>query len=178
MIDIFSEGIKQDITHVLRNRDARVMEQRQLFQNLKNNQSLINAKLNIPGPIKNNNYLMEVFQSGLEYFLEDQMIDYRLVWDVATGPEAFVIIDANSSSVKKKAIHFEDDTKLGRLFDIDVLIYKDSLKPLNRKEFGHSERKCLICDKPAKVCARSRTHSVEEMQIYINNLINNNLELL
>jgi hypothetical protein len=32
MIDLFSEGIEQDIAHVLQNRDARVMEQKLLFK--------------------------------------------------------------------------------------------------------------------------------------------------
>lgn len=178
MIDVFSKGIEQDIAHVLRNRDARVMEQQLLYKKLKNNQSLINAKLNIPGPIKNNYYLGQLFQMGLKQFLDDMSVDYQLLWDVATGPEAFAIINADASNVKKSAIKFEDNNELGRLFDIDVLLYKDNLHPLSRKDFGLSERKCLICDKPAKVCARSRNHSVMEMQEYINKIINSNLELL
>ena len=100
-----------------------------------------------------------------------------MIWDVSTGPEAFVIIDAQSSSVKENATKFEDHNEFGRLFDIDVLILKnETLHPLSRSDFKEPERKCLICDKPAKVCARSRTHSVAEMQAYINKLINNNLE--
>lgn len=177
MIDVFSKGVKQDIDHVLRNRDARVFEQQELFNQLQDNQSLINAKLNIPGPIKNNIYLSEVFKRGLKQFLSGMKVNYRLIWDVATGPEAFVIIEGNSSSVKQSAIRFEDDNELGRLFDIDVLIYKnEALHPLSRSDFEESTRKCLICDKPAKVCSRSRNHSVEEMQTYINKLINSNLE--
>lgn len=178
MIDVFDEGIEQDITHVLRNRDARVMEQNSLIKRLKDNQSLVNAKLNIPGPIKNNRYLGEVFEAGLNCFLKDLAVESKVIWDVSSGPEAFVIVNDNSQSAKESAIAFEDRTKLGRLFDIDVLLYNNDLKPLSRKDFDQPERKCLICDKPAKVCARSRTHSVAEMQFYINKLINNSLEIL
>ncbi|PMD72078.1 citrate lyase holo-[acyl-carrier protein] synthase [Companilactobacillus nuruki] len=177
MVDVFSEGIKQDIVHVLKNRDSRVMEQQMLFRNLNKHQSLVSAKLNIPGPVKNNIYLAEMFSIGLKEFLKGMDIDYQLIRDVATGPEAFVIIEGNASSVKKTAIKFEDNNELGRLFDIDVLISEgDALKPLSRSNFNEPERKCLLCGKPAKVCARSRNHSVEEMQLFINKLINRKLE--
>lgn len=177
MIDVFSEGIEQNIAQVLKNRDARVLQQQRLFEKLTDNQSLVNAKLNIPGPIKNNFYLVEVFKRGLEQFLKGLKVDYQLFWDVATGPEVFIVIEESASSVKQVAIKFEDNNEFGRLFDIDVLtLNNDFLHPLSRKDFGQPERKCLICDKTAKVCARSRTHSVQEMQEYINKLINNSLE--
>jgi len=180
MIEVFSEGIEQDMTHVLKNRAARVQELHLLSKQLRDNQSLINAKLNIPGPIKNNYYLSELFKRGLEQFLETLPVDYRLIWDVATGPETFVVISETASSVKRKAVTFEDDSEFGRLFDIDVLRYNNDndLQPLSRKDFDQPARKCLICDKPAKVCARSRAHSVDEMQRYINKLMNDNLGFL
>lgn len=179
MIDVFSKGVQQDIAHVLNNRDARVLEQKQLLNQVKSNQSLVSAKLNIPGPIKNNYYLADFFQKGLNIFLQGMKVDYRLLWDVATGPEAFLIVDGDAQDVKKIAIEFEDSNEFGRLFDIDVLVVDDGyIRPLSRQEFAQSERKCLMCDKPAKVCARSRTHSVEAMQAYINKLINKNLEIL
>lgn len=178
MIDVFSEGVSQDIAQVLQDRDNRVNEQRILFRKLDENQSLISAKLNIPGPIKNNLYLIQVFQSGLEQFTQGLEVDYQLIWNIATGPEAFLILNESNIAVKKHSMEFEDNNKLGRLFDIDVLTNSDgSLHPLSRKDFHQAERKCLLCNQPAKICARSRTHSVGEMQNYINKLINKNLEL-
>lgn len=176
MIDVFASGVKQDIAHVLRNRDARVSEQNKLFQKLQTNQSPINAKLNIPGPIKNNYYLAKLFQTGLTQFVSDLEVRTQIFWDLATGPEAFLIVENDPYTVKKIATDFEDNNELGRLFDIDVLVSKDGmLSPLSRSYFNEPERKCLLCDKPAKVCARSRTHSVLEMQNYISKLINENL---
>ncbi|CAJ1189932.1 citrate lyase holo-[acyl-carrier protein] synthase [Companilactobacillus nantensis] len=177
MIDVFSKGIPQDIAHVLNNRDARVLEQKQLLQKTKSHQSLVSAKLNIPGPIKNNFYLTDFFQHGLTEFLKNLAVDYQLLWDVATGPEVFLIINGDTSDIKQAAIKFEDNNELGRLFDIDVLkVENGAIHPLSRHDFDQPERKCLLCDKPAKVCARSRTHSVAEMQKYINKLINKQLE--
>lgn len=178
MVEVFSNGVEQDIAQVLRNRDARVMEQSRLAQQVQKHQSLINAKLNIPGPIKNNFYLSRVFQKGVADFLTDLTVDWQLLWDVATGPEIFAIVEGEPTSVKEKAIKFENNDALGRLFDIDILESKDGMMvPLSRSRFELPERKCLICDKPAKVCARNRTHSVQEMQAYINQLINQQLEL-
>lgn len=179
MIDVFSKGVQQDIAHVLNNRDARVLEQKQLLNQVKSNQSLVSAKLNIPGPIKNNYYLADFFQKGLNILLQGMKVDYRLLWDIATGPEAFLIVAGEAKDIKKIAIEFEDSNEFGRLFDIDVLVVDNGvIRPLSRQEFAQPERKCLMCDKPAKVCARSRTHSVETMQAYINKLINKNLEIL
>ncbi|MBR6901803.1 MAG: citrate lyase holo-[Synergistaceae bacterium] len=59
----------------------------------------------------------------------------------------------------------ENENKFGRLFDIDV-IDADGNK-LSRKNF----RKCLICGKQAQECARSRTHSVKEMQEAVEKLL-------
>ena len=179
MIDVFSKGISQDITQILKSRDMRVKEQFALLKKLKSNQSLINAKLNIPGPIKNNAYLIQVFRSGLKRFLQESKVDYQLIWDVATGPEAFLILNESAKDSKQAAIEFEDNDDLGRLFDIDVLTEDDGVPhPLSRKDFHQVERKCIMCDQPAKVCARSRKHSVKEMQNYIDELINKNVELL
>jgi len=177
MIEVFSKGVQQDIAHVLNNRDARVLEQRMLLNQLKNNQSLVSAKLNIPGPIKNNYYLADFFKKGMAEFTKGMPVVSRLMWDVATGPEAFVVLGKDAHNVKKAAIEFEDNSELGRLFDIDVLISKnETIYPLSRRDFEQPGRKCLMCDKPAKVCARSRTHGVGEMQEYINQIINKNLE--
>ncbi|CAJ1182665.1 Apo-citrate lyase phosphoribosyl-dephospho-CoA transferase [Companilactobacillus paralimentarius] len=179
MIDIFSKGISQDITQILKSRDMRVKEQLVLLKKLKSNQSLINAKLNIPGPIKNNTYLIQVFCDGLKRFLQESKVDYQLIWDVATGPEAFLILNESAETSKQTAIEFEDNDNLGRLFDIDVLTENEGVPhPLSRNDFHQAGRKCIMCNQPAKVCARSRKHSVKEMQNYINELINKNMELL
>ncbi|GEO57620.1 citrate lyase holo-[acyl-carrier protein] synthase [Companilactobacillus bobalius] len=179
MVDVFSKGIPQDITQILKSRDMRVREQLILLKKLNNNQSLINAKLNIPGPIKNNAYLIQVFYRGLKRFLQESKVDYRLIWDVATGPEAFLILDGSAKDSKQAAIEFEDNDNLGRLFDIDVLTEDDGVPhPVSRQDFHQVGRKCIMCDQPAKVCARSRKHSVKEMQNYISELINKNVELL
>ncbi len=74
----------------------------------------------------------------------------------------------SSKVVKLSTILFEENNKIGRLFDADVLIKG---KPaLSRQELEYSSRRCYLCNRPAKECARSRRHSVEEMQRYISSL--------
>ena len=51
---------------------------------------------------------------------------------------------------------------MGRLFDMDVLCPDG--KKVDRQELGREGRKCLICGGPAQVCARSRAHTVSELQ--------------
>ena len=51
---------------------------------------------------------------------------------------------------------------MGRLFDMDVLC-PDGRK-IDRQELGREGRKCLICGGMAQACARSRTHSVAQLQ--------------
>lgn len=70
--------------------------------------------------------------------------------------------DTLALKVKKRAMQLEDNLPIGRLFDIDIL--DPAGKHLDRVELGGKIRSCLICDKPAKECGRSRAHTVEELQ--------------
>ena len=67
MQTIFDHGEYQDILAVLKNKDERVKIQNQL---LKTNPSMtvLAAKLNIPGPIKNNKKIESFFIAGLNEF--------------------------------------------------------------------------------------------------------------
>lgn len=74
-------------------------------------------------------------------------------------------------AIKKQAAIFEDRHALGRLFDIDVLIWQSDLQqvqPISRQALGQPTRRCLLCEQPTKVCARSRRHTVAELQAAIN----------
>ena len=89
------------------------------------------------------------------------------------------IIDAvNRAMIEVDKILYETDTSediateieeshpRGRLFDMDV-IGTDGMK-LSRGTY----RKCIICGCQAQECARSRKHSVEELQAKIEELLN------
>jgi phosphoribosyl-dephospho-CoA transferase len=49
-----------------------------------------------------------------------------------------------------------------RLFDLDIL--DRNLNAISRRDVGKEERQCFICDRAAHLCARARTHSLQELQ--------------
>ncbi len=71
--------------------------------------------------------------------------------------------------IKNITIAIEESSQLGRLFDIDVIDV--NFEKLSRKSF----RKCLICEKQAQECGRSRKHSIEELQNKVEEILENGL---
>lgn len=178
-MNIFNEGKEQNIAQVLNAKDKRVALQQKIFEKYPD-QTLVDVSLNIPGPIKNNRYLEKLFNYGikeLENSWDKLGYSYKLVvsLDEDTGCENFYILDLSIKTVKKTTIDFEDQTELGRLFDADVLV-KDKNAAISRRDLGKQPRKCFICNRPAKECARSRRHSVVEMQNYISKLYTKNVK--
>lgn len=130
--------------------------------------------MNIPGPIKNNRYLTKIFKTGiheLESLWHKLGYDYKLVVQLNddSGCENFYVLNFPAEKIKWSTVDFEDHQPLGRLFDADVLI-KNQPAAISRKDLGEPVRKCFLCSRPAKECARSRRHSVKQMQDYISKL--------
>lgn len=172
-INIFNEGKQQGIAQVLAAKDKRVALQQKIF-NKYPEQTLVDVKMNIPGPIKNNRYLTKMFATGTKE-LEDSWnrlgYDFKLVVQINydSGCENFYVLDLPIEKVKRSTINFEDQTPLGRLFDADVLV-KNREAAISRRDLGEQARKCFLCNRPAKECARSRRHSVEQMQAFISKI--------
>ena len=55
-------------------------------------------------------------------------------------------------------MELEEASPLGRLFDLDVS--DETGRTLSRS----ADRRCLLCSNSARVCGRSRTHSVQQLQ--------------
>ena len=73
--------------------------------------------------------------------------------------------DAPAEKLKDMAVNIEETHKFGRLFDMDI-IGTDGEK-LSRQTY----RKCLICGDQAQNCARSRKHTIAEMQEQIRKIL-------
>lgn len=173
MKSIFTEGEEQGIPEILAAKDKRVLMQQAIFKKYPKN-VIIDVKMNIPGPIKNNHYLERLFNKGideLEAEFEQAQLEVKKVatWDEDSGSEVFYVSARDADRIKKVAVKFEDESKLGRLFDADVLI-KEQAMALSRKDYGLPSRHCFLCNRPAKECARSRRHSVTELQGYISKI--------
>lgn len=131
--------------------------------------TLLSFKLNIPGPIKTNDILKTVFEDGLlriQLSLPD--LEIITVSHAVTGPEAILRTAVHSELVKKTMVKLEESSPLARLYDIDV--HYGGIAWV-RDELGLPPRSCLLCDKPAKVCGRMGTHTLEELLEAVERLI-------
>ena len=171
-MSIFDIGEAVDFLTVLDNREWRSRLQDKL-KVTNYDKIVISAKLNIPGPIKNNDILQKIFMDGWQTFvagLECNSQYEMLFAERVTGPEAFITVDGNLAAVKKTAILFEETYVLGRLFDIDVMANGQADYQLSREDLGFGPRLCLICGKPAKVCAKEQNHTLDEGYEVINQM--------
>ncbi len=53
-------------------------------------------------------------------------------------------------------VEVEDTHPLGRLFDIDVIDTQGVV--LSRDQLRFARRRCFVCGRDAKLCARNRVH--------------------
>ena len=89
--------------------------------------------------------------------------------DLETGFEAYFLIQMSLLECKRMACDIEDTHPLGRLFDIDVI--DADVSPVPRAAIGKEGRKCLLCEQEARYCMRNHTHSREELQRKIQQMI-------
>lgn len=123
---------------------------------------LISFTMNIAGDIKHDSLIeraffegvrrvrREVDRMGAEVLEENEAIAF-------TGCEMLWAVRWDAQELKKRMCRIEEADALGRLFDLDVIAADG--RHLSRE----SERRCLICSAPVRVCARSRAHSAQEL---------------
>ena len=153
------------VADMMRARDRRAERQRELLSRYGG--ALLCFTMNIPGPVKDSELIRRGFRlgqralrlaflrRGIRPLHEEETLGF-------TGCEAFYALPLPPEEAKRLAAEIEEADALGRLFDLDVL-RPDGTKA-ERQEIGLPGRKCLLCGLPAQVCARSRTHSVAELQ--------------
>ncbi|MDR2832340.1 MAG: citrate lyase holo-[acyl-carrier protein] synthase [Streptococcaceae bacterium] len=160
----FFDGPEITLMEMLDAREKRVkIQQDKLIKHP--DYSLLSVAMNIPGPVKNSKQISQVFQEFIN-IIENQLSPKksRITFE-KTGPQYFAMYEMAAIELKKIMIEFEESFAIGRLFDLDVLYSENGkIKQISRSDLGLPQRKCLICDKPAKECGRNRTHTIEEMQ--------------
>ncbi|MBQ9403555.1 MAG: citrate lyase holo-[Synergistaceae bacterium] len=161
-------GNEINLEQMLARREVRAREQ-QIFL-AKYNSPLISFSMNIPGPIKTNELIRRAFDIGEILLLDSlakihaEILDFRETHE-DTGDELLLAVKSTPETLKDIAVNIEETSPIGRVFDIDVIDQQGN--KLSRGTF----RKCLICGKQAQECARSRNHSVQEMQQAIEELL-------
>ncbi|MBB6478505.1 citrate lyase holo-[acyl-carrier protein] synthase [Spirochaeta isovalerica] len=137
------------------------------------NGTCLSYTLNIPGSVKDSAAFRAAFRKGLDQLniAVGNRILYAYIRFLRTGPEAFFSIELAPEELKKRTVEIEESHPCGRLFDMDVLAVRGN--PVSREELGLPRRKCLICDNPAPLCARNRTHSLGELLERIDSITGN-----
>jgi holo-ACP synthase CitX len=153
---IFMEEVS--LQEMLAAREHRVALQIRLLQQYK--KSLISFTLNIPGPVKVPDGVPQAFATGcrrIEALLKDRLVLVQHMETIKekTGYEAFYCIDANPEFIKTLMVTLEDQDRLGRLFDIDV-IRPDGSK-VSREELGRPPRTCCVKNLPMPAAAAAGT---------------------
>jgi len=154
------------LTEILNAREARASRQQALLQ--KYRCPVVCFTMNIAGPVKTSPMIRRAFDTGLAA-LEDALRIYtihsREVIHEITGDEAILSVDMDASVLKNICTGIEEDTPMGRLFDMDVLDIHGQKLERSR------ERCCLICGAPGRSCAAGRLHSVPALQEATQKLI-------
>lgn len=126
--------------------------------------TVISLGMNIPGPVKCSSSILSAFREGricLQRLIEQQngrILQYQIRESKAGCAAIYLVVSVDPFALKKESVRLEQTHLLGRLFDIDVL--EQGGKAVGREQVGADGRRCLLCEQPAKVCGRNRTHSV------------------
>ena len=149
---------------MLNAREERVQRQEEL---LKGCSCLVCFTMNIAGPYKISDCIMRAFaegvakiyrlleQNGVAPLKAEQIIE-------KTGVEGYISLNEDPLKIKRLMVQIEDNFELGRLFDIDVI--KPDGEKVSRADIAMGGRNCMICGSEGSGCARSRKHSVEDLQ--------------
>ena len=158
-------GEPVSLPEMLNAREHRVYFQQELLK--KYGCTLISFTLNVAGPVKVFPLAVRTFEEGENLIRSycktmgirlENCLDHR----DKTGFEAFFPAACEPEKVKRCMVMLEENSTLGRLFDIDVI--RTDGRKVSRQELGYAERKCMICSRPAFECSRSRRHSVSDLQ--------------
>lgn len=156
------------LPEMLERREARAAEQQAALR--RGCPCIISFCLNIPGPVKQFPLAKAAFEEGEAALLSALGDSFRPFTHISavTGSEGIYLCDLPAQHVKRTVVSIEEEHPLGRLFDMDVLAPD---RHLSRTEFSLPPRRCLLCGRDASLCARSRTHSVAELQQCIADML-------
>lgn len=154
------------LEQVLARREARQHRQREVID--ERHMPLVSITVVSPGPVKLSPTIRRVFDEACDETLarlgEVERFPIWLAEEYvgATGPELLLAVDAHASLIKPALVDLEDRHAWGRLWDLDLIDEDGS--PVPRTAVGAPPRRCLLCERPSPECARSRRHSVAELE--------------
>ena len=171
------------LDRILAARDARALRQRELLAAWPE-AALLCLTVVFPGPVKRDERSVRVGEAGVAAIRASfaTAVLYEEIRDLETGYEAFFVVDTGPQEAKLRTCAIEDTHPWGRLMDIDVVVDgpgssvlpgadRVSVAPVSRSSLGLPERRCLLCDRPARECMRAHTHTLEQLLSRIDALL-------
>lgn len=143
---------------MLNAREERMERQKEILTRYRT--PLISMTMNIPGARKNSALISFAFFEKMEKLkrrIHAEPLEQRVTCEAA-GCEALLPYRMDPKLLKATAVALEEEDRIGRLLDIDVLDCDG--EKLSRSVM----RPCLVCGGPVFLCSRSQRHSAEELQ--------------
>lgn len=164
--------IENILSEILSGREDRV---RTRNAQLSDNVFACQITLNIPGypkRIPNDERAVEGFgKAFIEKWTSWPLCEKKIANAAGVCWVGFFAGDLTAAKKAKEiAVSMEEGTPEGRIFDIDIIV---QTKTISRSDLRLPPRICLLCSRPAKECARDRSHSYEELRNTIKKLIKN-----
>lgn len=142
----------------------------------KYNLPVLSFMLNIPGEDKNFEDAVifhEKFIKKIKNILEKE--DIKILWEeynnLNTGMEYLAVLNGEGKFIKEKMIGLEEESREGRLLDIDI--YDKDFSQISRSSLGLAERKCIICGDTARTCIKEERHSQDELEKKVREILKN-----
>ena len=144
----------------------------------KYNLPVLSFMLNIPGEDKNFEDAVifhEKYIKKIKNILEKE--DIKILWEeynnLNTGMEYLAVLNGEGKFIKEKMIGLEEESREGRLLDIDI--YDKDFSQISRSSLGLPERKCIICGDTARSCIKEERHKQEELEEKVREIIKKDL---
>lgn len=133
---------------------------------LKKHGVAINLSINAPGFTKNLN-ITNLLIAHVDKVLNIDYVEKEIHKNTWQGMQiTYYLVNKDPEDIKKQMIEFEDTHELGRFLDLDVYATNRS-SSLSRGTL----RKCYLCDMPAFVCQKNKTHTQDELESYYINKV-------
>ena len=136
---------------------------------------LVSITIVMPGPVKDGRFPRRAMAIALQEFdavvssAKWPLLSREVHW-WKTGPEAIYVLDVDANVLKLRTVDLEERHPIGRLWDLDVITAGGA--GLSRKQLTMPARRCLVCDRPAHECGRSRRHPLNELLKTIRDMVN------
>ncbi len=155
-----TDGTPVTLELLLDAREARAARQQELLGQYGG--TLVCLTVNMPGPVKRCALSDRLFTLGARAVSRAlDCVRFSELRQTPAGCEGFWCVPAPPFPAKRALCRLEESHPLGRLWDIDVL-GSDGV-PVSRRALGLTTRSCLLCGRPAVLCARSRAHPLPDL---------------